>query len=400
MASVKVKFRDSTVGESEGRIYYQIIHRRKVRQLRTDFRIYNSEWDETAMTVVTVGDIGRYSYIKEVRNRVRYDLEQFHSIISRLEKKPEYTAEDVVEEFLRKTTEGSMFRYMEQIISGLRINGRVRTSETYKAAFNSFWKFRDGRDMKFDCLTEGIMEEYEGWLRQGGKCLNTISFYMRILRAVYKRAVKDGLTEDRTIFSKVYTGVEKTVKRALPIKKIRKIMVVDLSKRWDLAYARDMFILSFMLRGMSFVDMANLRKNDLSNGILSYRRRKTGQLLSIRWTDEMQGIVDRYPGRDCQYLLPILGNPEALPFYATRNAAYRINKALGEIGEIVGAGIPLTMYVARHSWASAAKSKGVPVGLISEGLGHDSEKTTQIYLAELDGKAVDKVNRMLLKELA
>lgn len=243
------------------------------------------------------------------------------------------------------------------------------------------------------------MEEYEGWLRQDGKCLNTISFYMRILRAVYKRAVEDGLTEDRVIFSKVYTGVEKTIKRALPIKKIRKIMSIDLKQRQDLAYCRDMFILSFMLRGMSFVDMANLRKRDLSNGILSYRRRKTGQLLSIRWTEEMQEIVDRYAVKDCQYLLPIIGNPEAIPFYATRNASYRINKALGEIGEMVGAGIPLTMYVARHSWASAAKAKGVPVGLISEGLGHDSEKTTQIYLAELDGKAVDRVNGMLLKEL-
>ena len=76
-----------------------------------------------------------------------------------------------------------------------------------------------------------------------------------------------------------------------------------------------------------------------------------------------------------------------------------INRKLKTIGNMVGIQLPLTMYVARHSWASAAKTKNVPISVISEGMGHDSELTTQIYLASLDTAVVDKANRMILKSL-
>ncbi len=233
-----------------------------------------------------------------------------------------------------------------------------------------------------------------------GSSPNTISFYTRILRAVYNRAVEEELTINRSPFSKVYTGVEKTVKRALPLKIIKKIWSLDLSAMPDVGYARDMFIMSFMLRGMSLIDMAFLKKTDLKNGHITYRRRKTGQLLSIEWTAQMQEIVDKYPAFDTAYLLPIIKNPEAVAVYAYRNAGYNINRHLREVAKRLDIPIPLTMYVARHSWASAAKSKGIPVSVISEGMGHDSELTTQIYLASLDPAVADKANSILLKQLS
>ena len=398
MASVKVKFRESTVEGHAGKLYYQIIHQRRTRQIGTNYSIYPSEWDEGEGMVTSDGKRNRRSYIEGVKDGIRQDVERLARIIRQLEHEGEYTSEDIAEEFHRKT-EGGLFGYMEGLIAGLKVNGRIRTSETYRSALSSFRKFRDGQDISLDCLTRKTVEAYEGWLKRGGKSMNTVSFYMRILRAVYRRGIDDGLTEDRRIFSKVYTGVEKTEKRAIPIKTIRRIMTMDFTGRPDLEYARDMFVLSFMLRGMSFVDMANLKRTSLRNGILSYRRKKTSQLLTIRWTEEMQRIVDRHQAKGSQYLLPIIKNQEAITFYAIRNAGYKINKGLKEIGEKVGVGIPLTMYVARHSWATAAKAKGVPTGVISEGLGHDSERTTQIYLASLDGRAIDRVNGMLLKEL-
>ena len=179
---------------------------------------------------------------------------------------------------------------MESIIAKLKQNGKVRTSETYKSTLNSFKKYREDEDIMLDCLTSEIMEAYEAWHHKRGVAPNTISFYTRILRAVYNRAVEDDIIENRNPFRKVYTGVDKTVKRALPLPVIKKIKALDLSLNASLDFARDMFLMSFFLRGMSFIDMAFLKKTDLKNGYVTYRRRKTGQQLIIEWTKEMQKI--------------------------------------------------------------------------------------------------------------
>lgn len=241
------------------------------------------------------------------------------------------------------------------------------------------------------------MEGYEAWLRKRGVSFNTISFYTRILRAVYNRAVEEGIIENRRPFRHVYTGIEKTVKRALPLAVIRRIKLLDLSQTPALDFARDIFMLSFYLRGMSFIDMAFLGKMSLKNGYITYRRRKTGQLLTIEWTKEMQSILDKYPVNESDYLLPIIKVPCKNERSAYKNVGYNINHNLKTIAGMVGVSMPLTLYVARHSWASAAKAKGIPVSVISEGMGHDSEATTQIYLASLDTSVVDKANSLIIR---
>ena len=222
---------------------------------------------------------------------------------------------------------------------------------------------------------------------------------MRVLRAIYKRAVEGGIIEDKNPFRRVYTGVDKTVKRALPLQVIKSIRKLSLSERPHLEFARDIFILSFMLRGMSFIDMAFLKKTNRSNGYVIYNRHKTGQQHTIEWTSEMQDILDKYPVNPTGYLLPIITSNGINERCAYRNALFKINKRLKEIAGILKLPIPLTLYVARHSWASVAKAKGVPVSVISEGLGHDSEATTQIYLTSLDSSVVDRANSMILKSL-
>ena len=145
--------------------------------------------------------------------------------------------------------------------------------------------------------------------------------------------------------------------------------------------------------------MAFLKKSDLKNGYITYRRHKTGQLPIIEWTKEMQLLLDKYPANKSEYLLPIIRNPGTNERCLYRNAAYRINHCLKTIAEKVGISVPLTLYVARHSWASAAKAKGIPISVISEGMGHSSEVTTQIYLASLDTSVVDRANHIIIKSL-
>lgn len=400
MATIKVKFRPSTVEDREGTIYYQVIHERKVRQLLSEYRVFSYEWDENHSMVTTTQKSDRKSYVLSIRERIRWDVERLTKIFRKLEADGlAYTADNVIDEFNRYANEYSLFNFMEGIIIKLKQTGKMRTSETYTAALNSFKKFRKDEDIMLDCLTSPIMEAYEAWHQSRGVAPNTISFYTRILRAVYNRAVEDDVVENRNLFRHVYTGVDKTVKRALPLPVIKKINTLDLSLAPVLDYARDMFMMSFMLRGMSFIDMAYLRKSDLANGYVIYRRRKTGQQLTIEWTKEMQLILDKYPENASDYLLPIIRNPGTNERCAYRNAGYNINHNLKKIAKKVGVCIPLTLYVARHSWASAAKAKGIPISVISEGMGHDSETTTQIYLASLDASVVDKANSLILKAL-
>ena len=400
MASIKVKFRPSTVADHEGTIYYQIIHERKVRQLLTEYKVFPVEWDDNRSMVTTTQKSERKSFILSIRERIRWDIERLTKIDRKLDANGLiYTADDVIDEFNRYAHEYSLFNFMESIIAKLKHNGKVRTSETYKSTLNSFKKFREDDDIMLDCITSEMMEAYEAWHKNRGVAPNTISFYTRILRAVYNRAVEDDIIENRNPFRHVYTGVDKTVKRALPLAVIKKIKALDLSLTPALDYARDMFLMSFYLRGMSFIDMAFLKKSDLKNGYVTYRRRKTGQQLIIEWTKEMQMILDKYSENKSDYLLPIIRNSGLNERCTYRNTGYNINHNLKRIAEMVGVTIPLTLYVARHSWASAAKAKGIPLSVISEGMGHDSEATTQIYLASLDTSVVDKANSLILKSL-
>ncbi len=278
--------------------------------------------------------------------------------------------------------------------------GCERTSEAYASTLNSFIRFRKNVDIKICDIDSDLMRLYESYLI---KCChltkNSTSFYMRILRAVYNNAVERGFTKQRQPFKYVYTGVDKTVKRALPLRVIKKIKDFDLSSSKSVDFARDMFMFSFYTRGMSFVDMAYLKKTDLRNGILTYRRRKTKQQLFIKWEKCMQEIVDKYPINDGQYLLPIISSCDCNERLRYRSVMSSVNMKLKPLGESLKLPFPLTMYVARHSWASVARSKNVPISIISEAMGHDSEATTQIYLASIETTVVDRVNHKILKSL-
>lgn len=400
MASIKVKYRPSSLADREGRVYYQVIHNRKTRHILTGYHLFPSEWDEDRSDIRIPYESGRAPHLTSLRGSIKRDIERFARIIRQLEDTTAaYTIESIIEAFNNSISDKTLLNEMEKAVGRLTRNGKTRTSQTYATTLRSFRSYRQDKDILLDCMSSEVMEGYQAWLQQNGVAKNTISFYLRILRAVYNRAVEEGLTENRYPFRHVYTGVDKTVKRSLPLTMIKKIKNLDLSMKPELDYARDMFILSFMLRGMSFIDMSYLKKTDLCNGHITYRRRKTHQQLTIAWTAEMQRILEKYPENRSDYLLPIIRKPGTNERYVFKNVGERINRRLKIIADMVGIEIPLSMYVARHSWASIAKTKGVPLSVISEGLGHEKESTTRIYLSTLDSSVIDKANDMILKLL-
>ena len=408
MATVKIKWRPSTIEGKAGTIYYQIIHNRLVRQLKTDYKVFAAEWNDAHGLLATVGKYReRSGTLASIQERISWDLKRLNAIIEQFDNRNRtYTADDVIVAFT--TQSQSFFDFMRGVIIKLKSLNKHRTAENYITTLNSFAQFRGDEDLLLSEVNADLMMQYEAYLVGRGVSKNTVSFYMRILRAVYNRAVEQELTEQRNPFKHVYTGIDKTVKRAISFAAIKRIKELELSFQPVLDFARNMFLFSFYTRGMSFIDMAYLRKSDLKSGVITYRRRKTGQQLSIKWEPCMQEITDKYKrnstyrsmSSDSQYLFPILKPPFDNSRNQYRSALQQINKSLKMIAKLAKIDLPLTMYVARHSWASIARSKHIPLSVISEGLGHDSEATTQIYLASLDTAVIDRANSLILTGLS
>lgn len=402
MATIKVTFRTPSDSDGEFSLFYRVIHRRVTRQIRSGYRLFPHEWDAVHSAIVFPSDPAneRCKYLSSVQLALNEDVGRLENIISRFDCGGiSYTADQVIETFLAPDDNTNFISFARNLIVQLKQIGKQCTAETYTTVLNSFSRFRQEKDIFLDNIDSDVMIAYETYLKSEKICPNSTSFYMRNLRAMYNRAVEKGLTVQRFPFKHVYTGIDKTVKRAVPLSVIRMIRDMDLTLHPDLDYARDLFMFSFYTRGMSFVDMAFLKKKDLQNGILVYRRHKTNQQLFIKWEQPMQEILNKYDLTGTSYLLPVIrstGKDERMQY---KCEAHRVNRNLKKIGELLGLTLPLTTYVARHSWGSIAKSKNIPIATISEAMGHDSESTTRIYLASLDTSVVDSANDIILKSL-
>lgn len=403
MATLKIKLRASSVRTREGTIVFQVIHRRVARQLATTYKLFHHEWDamKSEVLIPALCEDSRRAYLTALKSRMLVDVSLFKRIMEELDRTgSDYSADDVINHFRNPSNTGGFVSFAEQLIPDLKRMGRESTAERYVSVLNSFKRFIAPRDdIPLDSINSGLMVEYENFLKSTGVCLNSISFYMRGLRAIYNRAADRELVVQKMPFRHVYTGIGKTVKRAIPASAIRRIRDMDLTLNPSLDFARDIFMFSFYTRGMSFIDIAYLKKKDLREGILSYRRRKTGQMLSIKWEKPMQEIVDKYDTRGTPFLLPVITNMEKDFYRQYKNAGHLINGKLKIIGKRLQLEMPLTTYVARHGWASIAKSKNIPISVISEAMGHESENTTRIYLASLDTSVVDNANSLILKSL-
>ena len=223
--SVKLKFRESTVEGKEGRLFFQVIRNRCIRQITLPYMIYPDEWSEDGRLAAKNG---RPDYIAEIARGVSKDKEIMEKAVASLDARGDYTADDVVEKYNEMAGELQFTTFTGHIIAHLRKMGNSRTADTYTSAMNSFMTYRKDKRTFLNDMTDEEMQLYQSWLRNNGCGRNTISFYMRILRAIYNRAVERGLIDEGHPFRHVFTGYEKTKKRAVSISIIRKIKELDL----------------------------------------------------------------------------------------------------------------------------------------------------------------------------
>lgn len=402
MATFKLKFRPSTSRNKAGTLYFQVIHRRSTRTVYTDYHVMPEEWDEKLSFLRIIGSSERQAELRLIVPKVRWDIRQLTSIITEKEQSwVEYTVDDIVSAFRLLPPCQTWFSFIRGMIAKKLCIGRTGTAKTYGDALASFSCFRKGEDLLIETLDAETMNLYEAWLKGRGVKRNSSSCYLRTLRTLYRKAVDLGMTTDKDIFRHVFTGFAKTTKRAVPLDAIHAIRQLDLPEGSFLAFARDLFVLSVFLQGISFVDMAYLKKSDIKNGLLQYIRKKTGQSLSVGWEPAMQAIVDTYAHLTVgsPYLLPIITRQDGTERRQYERMGHKVNCYLKKIGKMVGLQIPLTTYVARHSWASVMRDLGVSLSIVSKGLGHESLKTTQIYLSSIDTDGVVKANRRMIRKI-
>lgn len=405
MTTVKLRFRPSSVAGKEGTLYYQIIHLRKTVMINTGYHIFPHEWDKNRSAIRTTCvsiDNDRKAVLRLYQSETCREMERIWRMIDEKERTDSnLILDDLLAEYLETEPRRSVFSYIRRQIERKTRMKCYGTARTYANALRNFMKYRGENDLPFDDMSDEVMQDYEAWMLHAGLKRSSTSCYMRTLRTLYRQAVDDGLTEDRDIFRKVHVSVGKTRKRAVASSVIRAILSLDLTGKPSLDFARDIFMFSFYTRGMSFVDIAHLKKSNLRNGLLTYNRRKTFQSLTIQWELPMQDIVNRYAGQTVgtPYMFPIIKGDTFAAHLAYTQTLQRINRSLKRIGIMIGLSVPLTTYVARHSWASIARNMNVPLSVISEGLGHDSDKTTQIYLASLDTSMINKANRKIIKQI-
>ena len=291
----------------------------------------------------------------------------------------------------------------ENYINRLRKEGRYSTAHVYKNALYSFSKFCGTLNMSFRQVTKERLRRYGQYLYECGLKPNTISTYMRMLRSIYNRGVEAGSAPYvPRLFHDVYTGVDVRQKKALPAGELHKLLYED-PKSERLRRTQTIAALMFQFCGMSFADLAHLEKSALDQSVLRYNRIKTKTPMSVEVLDTAKGMINQLrsnqePIPDCpNYLFDILcGNKKRKDERAYReyqSALRRFNNRLKDLARALRLKSPVSSYTLRHSWATTAKYRGVPIEMISESLGHKSIKTTQIYLKGFELKERTEVNK-------
>lgn len=400
--SIDLHHRNSTRGKNfSGSLFVRIIRERKSASITLPYTLFPEEWDRNRKRVRWEdAPKSRLDYLRRVERETVQVLSCLRQLADRLTLKGAFSSLELVAAYRLKTSGCSFFSFASSLCEEMRAAGKISSVRSYTTALLRLKNFTGNGSLSFSDITPRLIRSLEEHLQKEGMSRNTTSSYMRSLRAIYNKAVESGRADRTGIdpFMNVYTGVDETRKRALSEKEINRIAkhVRDFSadecspsEEEKLQKARRYFLFAFLAQGMSFVDMAFLRKTDIRGNQICYRRRKTGQRIVVSITPELRKLIRSYADqvKNSPYVLPVISRPGENEFLQYESALRLQNKWLKRLTA------NLSTHVARHTWATIARRKNLPVGLISECLGHTSEKTTRIYLGAFDGRALADANR-------
>ncbi|MFC4676747.1 phage integrase SAM-like domain-containing protein [Dysgonomonas termitidis] len=390
-----------------GSLNMRFIHHRKIKQLSIPFKLYPEEWNADQQRIVHKYP-ERESYILQAEKYLAQSKSLFEQAVCLLEKDGHYDVEDIALHFRYDSSDMSLQQLVRQLSCELVRFGQERTARAYRTAAYGLIEFNKGKDIPLIHIDNFLIRSYERSMKEKGRSLNTISFYMRNLRAIYNKAVRKGFIENKNEnpFLEVYTGVDKTRKRALNQEEILRLHNLKFSQFSDSEKVPDslsdvslykawrLFFFCFHTRGMSFVDMAYLRKDNIQGELIRYYRKKTGQMIEIKITPRLQSLIDSFANdvKNSPYLFPIIHDDNKSKRLYYESGLRQQNRYLKILASQANIDKSLSTHVSRHSWATMAKKENLPIWVISESLGHNNEKTTYTYLASLDRSVLDNAN--------
>lgn len=369
------------------------ITKNRVRKyISIGYSVNEADWNSKAERAK-----GRSPKAKELNRIIEKTEINALTLIQKLsENRRNVSLDDIVFTLKNNDKSESVFSFWEKRIKNLIESNKLGNSRAYKNTYSVFKKYRKDKNLTFDELSYQEISKFNIYLLSKGLKINGISFHLRTIRALYNLAINVGVaSKDAYPFERFKIKSEKTVHRALSREEVKRIR--DLKPdEYSTKLAQDFFMFSFYTRGMSFIDIVNLKVNDINNDRLHYTRAKTGTKFTIKLTDTAIEIIERYANIENKdsYIFPVIQH-EKTKFIEYKNAMQKTNKKLKEIGNITECSIPLTTYVARHSWATIAKRGGVSTSVISEGLGHATELITQIYLDGFENNVIDDANDLI-----
>jgi len=393
MASIKViLYTHKTLKDGSHPILVQVLKDRKRKTISLGHSATKKQWNNNQQLPNS-----KHPNQALLTARIKRVKTSVNDIILKLENKEKpFSVDDIIKQFRNDGTDETFEAYVDSLIEKFKKEGKAGNARVYKYTKNAFMLYRNKIDIRLAEIEVKTIQGFESYLTAKGNKLNSVSLHLRTLRAILNRAIKEGLIEESAYpFKNISIKSQKTRKRAVNKDVIK--MVEDLKVDKSLQLYKDLFMFSFYNRGMNFVDMAYLKVNNIVNGRIEYTRQKTGQQFSIKITDKAQKIIDRYndlKDKD-SYIFPIIYRKDK-EYLDYRNAMRLMNKKLKKISEILKLDVPLTTYVSRHSWATIAKRSGIATAVISEGLGHESEETTQVYLDSFENDVLDDANEQII----
>jgi len=372
-----------------------------MKTIATGIRLDKIEWDPLKEHVVTSKATPQrfreLLLIQEYLDDVVLNLKEI--IIRLLTSQTYVTADMIVQSYRELDCTKSFFTIMEERIEELKKNGQKRTATNYRGALRMFRLFRKDRDLSPDEINGKLIKELELYLKKKDNSLNTISYYMRILQAAYNYAVEKCWVKKNVYpFKNVFTGEEKTAKRAVDRNIVLKLEDLNLERQPVLDLSKDIFMFSLYTRGMAFIDIAYLKKENLKQDVLEYKRHKTGQLIQMKLPECAIALIEKYAFimGDTDYLFPLLYHPGRKKYCSYDSALRLYNRRLKKISGIMRLTGSLTSYVSRHTWATFAKYQGIATVIISDAMGHTSEDTTRIYLDRINNTVLDEANNAVV----
>ncbi len=381
-------------------IVLQIIKEGKTKIISTGVSCIKSDWDGTQLKKSHPNYQKRNLILLAKKQKALKIIDDFQA------EETDFTLIDFERKFKgeKQNSKITVYEHFQEIIQRMKISNRLGNAKSYNDTCNSFFKFHIDKDLTFKGLNVTKLEGYEAYLRSRDNQDSGIAFKMRSLRAVYNSAIRNGIVKqdfypfDKYKISKLKG---KGLKRALTREEVKRILDVDLAERPDLMDAKNFFVFSYFARGINWIDMLRLKKENLQDDYIVYIRSKTKGRFMVKILQPVRDILDYYLNQDrnSEYVFPILLKDDLTPLQIENRkhkTLKKFNKDLKQLATLAKVAKNVTSYVIRHSYATNLKQLGVSTDKISQSMGHTNLEVTNSYLKDFENEEIDTENEKLL----